>query len=96
MLLGCHCEFKPTPISVALTYTCGFQVTDPAYVAAYFSSKEAAAMKTSCFHLFIFLAKEWGRQSKLEASSLQSYCSWSRVIRDGDRKIIQGFLFIRY
>lgn len=70
MLLGCRYEFKPTPISVALPHTHGLPVTDPAYVAAYFSSKEAAAMKTSCFHLFIFLAKHWGRHSKLEASSL--------------------------
>jgi len=91
MLLACRYEFKPPPISVAFLHTCGYQVPNPAY---FFSNKEAAAMKTSCFHLFIFLAKHWGRESKLEASSF-FHCSWWRVVKEGHRRIMQGFLFTR-
>lgn len=80
MLLGCHYEFKPTPFPVALLHAHGFQITNPAHVALYFSSKDAAAMKTACFHLFLFLAKHCRRQSKVFFTDF--HCSWWTVAKE--------------
>lgn len=93
MLLGCHYEFKPTPFLVALPHTHGFQITNPAYVVLYFSSKDAAAMKTTCFHLFMILAKHCRRQSKVFFTDF--HCSWWTVAKERDKRVTWVFLFMK-
>lgn len=48
-----HYEFKPTPYSAGLPRTCRFHIIDPADVAAYLSSEEAASTDVLCEFLEI-------------------------------------------